>query len=112
MTRVSEEYQTEGDDFTRLQSEETSRKPDELDEVRFKTTVEKKTNMDTLWSRLPLLAGWPILNGIKENQVAKVLVRYEIGLLLKKVEIHANIWIHREAKQWRKQLHSFPPTYI
>lgn len=42
MTRVSEEYQTEGDDFTRLQSEETSRKPDELDEVRFKTTVEKK----------------------------------------------------------------------
>lgn len=47
--------------------------------------------MDTLWSRLPLLAGWPILNGIKENQVAKVLVRYEIGLLLKKVEIHANI---------------------
>lgn len=47
MTRVSEEYQTEGDDFTRLQSEETSRKPDELDEVRFKTTVEKKKQIWT-----------------------------------------------------------------
>lgn len=42
MTRVSEEYQTEGDDFTRLQTEETSCKPDELDEVRCKTTVEKE----------------------------------------------------------------------
>lgn len=90
MTRVSEEYQTEGDDFTRLQLGKHHASQTSL--MRFVVRLQlKKKNMDTLWSRLPLLAGWPILNRIKENQVAKVLVRYEIGLLLKKVEIHANI---------------------
>lgn len=43
MTPVSEEYQPEGVDFTRLQSEEASCKPDEVDEVRLKMTVEKIT---------------------------------------------------------------------